>query len=112
MKTTRQLRMLYPQSWTPQQRELQAYVDATTRPYDDADLLLTLRAASVHPELSREARALAQRRMPTVESRLVDHALRNGGTASHWLAPSCALVVTAAAATPSTRSTSAPRGDR
>lgn len=93
--TARQLRLLYPQAWTPEQRELQAYVDATTRPCDDADLLLTLRAASVHPELSREARALAKRRMPNVEARLADHARRNGGTASHWLAPGCALAVTA-----------------
>jgi hypothetical protein len=94
--TKRQLRLLYPQAWTPEQRELQAYVDATTRPYDDADLLLTLRAASAHPDLSPEARALARRRMPSVEGRLADHAQRGGGTASHWLAPGFALVVTTA----------------
>ena len=94
--TKRQLRLLYPQAWTPEQRELQAYVDATTRPCDDADLLLTLRAASVHPDLSREARALARRRMSSVEGRLADHAQRGGGEASHWLAPGFALVVTAA----------------
>ncbi len=91
--TARQLRLLYPQAWTQEQRELQAYVDANTRPCDDADLLLTLRAASVHPELSREARALARRRMPAVEGRLADHARRHGGTASHWLHAGWALVV-------------------
>jgi hypothetical protein len=83
----------YPEAWRPEARELQVWLDAFTRPFDDADLYMSLRAASTHPELSKAARALAASRMPGVEERLVVRARRSGGNASFWLASGCTLEV-------------------
>jgi hypothetical protein len=83
----------YPEAWRPEARELQVYLDAFTRPCDDADLWLSLRAASTHPDLSKPARELAKVRMPKVEERLVERARKAGGAASFWLAPGCTLEV-------------------
>lgn len=83
----------YPEAWRPEARELQVWLDAFTRPFDDADLYMSLRAASTHPELSKAARELAASRMPGVEERLVARARQAGGKASFWLAPGCTLEV-------------------
>jgi hypothetical protein len=83
----------YPEAWRPEARELQVWLDAFTRPFDDADLYMSLRAASTHPELSEAARALAASRMSGVEERLVARARRAGGAESFWLAPGCTLEV-------------------